>query len=365
MRILSINTQQFSMLVSVYTLSAAISCFIASTVMDRFDRKRVLIGIYSGLVLGTFLCGFARSYEVLLAARVITGLFGGLLQAIILSIIGDVVPENHRGKATGIVMAAFAVSSVAGVPIGLAIANNFSWYATFFSIGIFSLINLLLAWYRLPAMNTHMQRSSTISLSREFGNLLTHRSTWLAWLLIISMMSIFALFPFISPFLIQILGFSESNLPEIYLAQGIATIICAPYIGKLSDRFGSKKIFIICSGLSIGTVLIFTHLETASLALVIALNTIMAAVGIGRMAPSMDMINRSVGSEQRGSFNTLVAAVQQLAASGASYLGGMLLSGTKGMGNFGAVGSLVAGSMVISIGISAFFKSHNNAHHHA
>ena len=87
------------------------------------------------------------------------------------------------------------------------------------------------------------------------------------------------------------------------------------------------------------------------------LNTLLAAIGIGRMTPSMDLINRSVASAQRGNFMTLVAAVQQLAASGASYLGGLMLSGSKGMGNFGNVGMIVAVSMVLSIGISFFIRS--------
>ena len=361
MRLMAIDTQDFSLLISVYTFSAAVSCFLASLVMDRFDRRRVLLTIYTGLVVGTLVCALAHSFQLLLFARMITGVFGGLLQAIILSIIGDLVPAHDRGKATGIVMAAFAVASVLGVPLGLAIANQFGWNVTFFAIAGFSLINLLLACRFVPPVNTHLLSCDSTSIRATLGTellaLISSPAMWLAWLLTLSMMSIFALFPFVSPFLVQVLGFSESTLPQIYLAQGLASIVMAPIIGRLTDRYGPKLIFVVCSVLTGGLILVFSHLTVASLTLVLSLNTLMAAIGVGRMTPSMDLINRSVGSAQRGSFMTLVAAVQQLAASGASYLGGVMLSGEGGMKHFGVVGSAVAVSMVVSIGVSLFFKA--------
>jgi len=352
-RALGISTQSFSWLVSVYTLSAALSCLLAAFVMDRFDRKKVLVLIYSGLVLGTFMCAASTNFELLLAARVITGFFGGLLQSIILAIVGDIVPADHRGRATGTIMAAFAVSSVVGVPLGLAIANKYGWQATFFAIAGFSLVNLGLVMWRVPKLDGHIGTDDKSSIASEFANLMKSPTTWTAWMLIISMMSVFGMFPFISQFIVQILGIDESRLPQIYLVQGLATMIAAPLMGRLSDLFGAKKVFIICSVLSTFFVTWFTHLETATLLTVITLNTVMAAIGIGRMTPSMDLISRSVIARKRGSFMTLVAAVQQLAASGAAYAGGVILSGHKGMAAFPVVGLLVAATMALSVGVSA------------
>ncbi len=356
-RALNITTQSFSWLVSVYTLSAAASCFLAAFVMDRFDRKKILVSIYSGLVIGTFLCAASGKFELLLAARVITGFFGGLLQSIILAIVGDIVPSDHRGRATGIIMAAFAVSSVVGVPLGLAIANAAGWQATFIAIAAFSLVNLgLVAWW-IPNLKGHLSISHSVSVGAEFRALTMNRTTWLAWLLIMSMMSVFGMFPFISQFIVQTLQIEEANLPHIYLVQGIATMVAAPLIGRLSDQFGSKSVFMTCTLLSIVLVTWFTHLETATLFTVIAINTAMAAVGIGRMTPSMDLISRSITASKRGSFMTLVAAVQQLAASGAAYSGGLILSGTRGMADFPVVGWLVAGTMAVSIAVSTKIKT--------
>lgn len=357
MRALAIDTHQFSLLVSVYTFSAAISCFLASLVMDRFDRRKVLLGVYAGLVVGTLACGMASSFSSLLLARVVTGLFGGLLQAIILAIIGDVVPRAEQGRATGMVMAAFAVSSVLGVPLGLAIANRFGWNATFLAIVLFSGLNWAMVWWKVPPVRVHLNVTANAAVVGDMKSLLLNPATWMASLLIISMMSIFAFFPFISPFLVQVLGVSEDSLPQIYLVQGLTTMLSTPVIGKLCDRYGPRQVFISCSLIAMGLILVFSHLQSASLAVVIMLNAALAAIGIGRMTPSMHLINRSVGSEQRGSFMTLVAGVQQLAASGASYLGGLLLSGAEGMRQFGQVGVIVAVTMVLSIAISLKVRS--------
>ncbi len=61
---------------------------------------------------------------MLLAARVVTGAFGGVLGGIAMAIIGDVFPDERRGRATGILMSAFSLASVLGVPFGLFLGTS-------------------------------------------------------------------------------------------------------------------------------------------------------------------------------------------------------------------------------------------------
>jgi predicted MFS family arabinose efflux permease len=60
-----------------------------------------LLFFYSGFVVSTLLCGFAESYERLLAARMITGAFGGALGSIVFAITTDLFPldEPHSRLA--------------------------------------------------------------------------------------------------------------------------------------------------------------------------------------------------------------------------------------------------------------------------
>ena len=365
MRVFGINAREFGLVVSVYTFSAAISCFCAALFMDRFDRKTVLMTVYSGLVLGTVACGFAPNFHLLLGARVITGVFGGLLQAVIFAILGDVVAESRRGRATGIVMAAFAVTSVAGVPVGLIIANRWGWNATFLSLGGLSFANLLLAWRVIPPVREHLKLAAAQAAAGQrragplsaISGLLRERNTWVAILIIITMMSIFAIMPFISPFLVSIVGIGEGELPTVYLWGGLASLIVSPLIGRLSDKYGARRVFIISSFFSIPAVIAFASLGHATLAWATVLNTVLSAVGAGRMTPSMDLINSSVDQQRRGSFMTLISSVQQLSASAASLGGGMILGeGTAGLHRFGILGWIVAGTMIASSLLSLLLR---------
>ena len=350
MRVFGIAPRQFGLVVSVYTLSASVSCFLAALFMDRFDRKKMLVGIYAGLVIGTFLCGLAPTFSALVAARVVTGIFGGLLQAVILAIIGDLIHPSRRGQATGLVMAAFAVASVAGVPIGLSIANLFGWQTTFLSLAAVSSLNFMIAIRVLPPVRGHLERSQvSTGVLTDMVGLLSMRSTWVALALISTMMSIFAMTPFVSAFLVSVVGITEADLPTVYMAAGVASFIISPTIGRLADRWGARQIFVSSSIIAIPAIILFSRLKQVGLVTAISLNTLVAAVGAARMTPSLTLINSSVSSDRRGRFMTLIASVQQLFAAIASYGGGMILGeGSTGLDRFPILGSIVAASMVLS-----------------
>src|SRR5689334_14798942 len=78
MRELKVPASRFGLVMSVYAFSAGISGLLTAGFADRFDRKRLLLFFYVGFILGTLFCGLAPTYHALLAARIITGLFGGV-----------------------------------------------------------------------------------------------------------------------------------------------------------------------------------------------------------------------------------------------------------------------------------------------
>src|SRR5690349_3065608 len=86
---LHISTAQFGLVVSGYAFSAGLSGLLTAGFADRFDRKKLLLFFYVGFVAGTFFCGIAPSYYTLLAARIVTGLFGGVIGSISMAIAAD------------------------------------------------------------------------------------------------------------------------------------------------------------------------------------------------------------------------------------------------------------------------------------
>ncbi|MGI8951790.1 MAG: MFS transporter [Chitinophagaceae bacterium] len=124
MKALTLQTNQFGLIVSAYAFSAGISGLLTAGFADRFDRKKLLLFFYCGFIAGTIFCGFAHSYFMLLIARIITGLFGGVIGSISLAIVSDLFPIEQRGRVMGFMQMGFSASQVLGIPIGLYIATQ-------------------------------------------------------------------------------------------------------------------------------------------------------------------------------------------------------------------------------------------------
>src|ERR1700678_1204352 len=113
---LDISAAQFGVAVSAYAFSAATSGILAAGFADRFDRKRLLLFFYVGFICGTLLCGIAPNYPFFLSARMITGLFGGVIGSVVFAITTDLFPFQARGRVMGFIQTAFAASQILGIP---------------------------------------------------------------------------------------------------------------------------------------------------------------------------------------------------------------------------------------------------------
>src|ERR1700693_2270175 len=131
---LDITAGQFGVAVSAYAFSAGISGILAAGFADRFDRKRLLLFFYVGFMLGTLLCALAQTYPMLLVARIVTGLFGGVIGSVVLAIATDLFPLKMRGRVMGVISTAFAASQVLGLPAGLYLTSHWDWHAPFLAI---------------------------------------------------------------------------------------------------------------------------------------------------------------------------------------------------------------------------------------
>jgi predicted MFS family arabinose efflux permease len=102
MKSLNITTAQFGVAVSAYAFSAGISGMLTAGFADRFDRKRLLLFFYIGFAIGTLFCALAPNYPLLVAARILTGIFGGVIGSIAMAIVADLFPLQQRGKVIGV-----------------------------------------------------------------------------------------------------------------------------------------------------------------------------------------------------------------------------------------------------------------------
>jgi predicted MFS family arabinose efflux permease len=349
-RELGISPRQFSFMVSAYAFSAAISGLLIATFIDRFDRKRALLGLYAGFTIGTLTCALAPGFISLVVARALAGGFGGVMAANVLAIVGDVFPDSKRGTATGVIMSAFSVASIAGIPAGLYLANTFGWRTPFQVLGALSAMVWVLALYTLPTMRGHLVRSATES--DDTWEVLLHPAHLRAYLLMIALvMSTFMVYAYLSAFLVANVGVSTDDLPYVYLCGGLAMLVTLTPVGKLSDRFGKLPVFRILALFTVVPIFMLTNLRPVSLAATLAVTTLFMVVASARIVPAMALITASSLPRYRGSFMSINASVQQLAMALASLLAGALVAETAEgpLSGFGLVGIVCAFCTLLSI----------------
>jgi MFS transporter, DHA1 family, inner membrane transport protein len=354
MEVLRIDAQQFSLLVASYSITAGVAGFIGAFWIDRFDRRSALLFIYAGFTIGTLACAFAPSYGVLLFTRSLAGAFGGVLGALILSIVSDAVPLERRARGIGSVMASFGVASVVGVPFGLFIANQVSWHTPFLILGGLGVLVIILMFYAIPSMQSHMhalkhQRPQDV-VGKIFSNSNTQLGLTFSSLL---MLGHFTIIPFVATYMVGNVGFTKGQLAYIYLVGGLCTMVCSPIIGRMADRYGRLKIFTIFGTLVIIPILVITNLTPVPLWLALLISAIFFVFSNGRMVPSTTMETAVIQPEMRGSYMSIRSSVQQLTSGLASFIAGLIL--TEAPSRFGRESVALLNYQYVGI-IAVFFS---------
>ena len=327
-QLFNITGAQFGLLVSAYTLAAGASGLVASAYVDRFGRKRLLLVLYSLFALATLACGLAPTYGSLMAARIAAGIFGGVLSALSQTIVGDVIPFERRGRAMGIVMTAFSVASVAGVPAGLFLAAHFGWHAPFFAIAALSALFAVFAAVTLPALTDHLKASQSSSAVGRISSVLADTNHLKAFTFsALLMFAGFTTVPYLAMNLQFSVGLRADQLPYVYLFGGVATIVTARLFGKLSDSWGKVATLRLLAISSIPVMFAVTLLPAgAALWIVFATTTLLMIVMSGRMIPGMAIATSAAHPALRGTFMSLNSAVQSAGMGVAAFVGGSLIS---------------------------------------
>ncbi|TGN17131.1 MFS transporter [Leptospira idonii] len=359
-----IDSTEFGLLVSAYSISAGIFGFIGAFFLDRFDRRSSLLTIFAGFALGTLFCAVAPTYITLLLARIVAGCFGGMISALILSIIGDIIPVFRRGKATGVVMSAFSIASVIGIPVGLFLANQYGWHFPFLAITVISFLLLPASYKILPELKVHLEHHNpTDSKWSSVKTVLTERSHYSSFAFMIALMfGGFSIIPFFAPYLVSNVGLDKNELTYIYFFGGLFTFFTSRYIGILADRYGKYKMYAILTILAVVPVTLVTSLGRTPLPWVIVLSTLFMIIVSGRMVPAFALVTSAVEPKIRGSFMSVNSSIQSISAGAASFISGHILTqGVNGeLVNFELVGMISIVCLLVSVVLASKIKIPGN-----
>lgn len=349
---LQISPVQFGLLVSTYAFSAGLSGILAAGFADRFDRKKLLMIFYAGFLAGTLLCGLASGYHTLLSGRLITGLFAGVVGSVSFAIITDVFPLEMRGRVMGIIQTAFAASSVLGIPIGLLLSTRWRWNAPFLLIVVVGAAVGWLIQARMRPVDGHLQRHPDRSPLHHLLQTVSNK-LYLQGFATTTLLSVggFMLMPFMSAFMVHNVGVPVVRLPLVYVLVGLFSAVAGPLIGRASDRFGKFNVFFFGCVVTVVMVVIFTHLATTPLWLLVTVLVILQIGIFSRMISASALMSALPAPADRGAYMSIGSSIQQVAGGVAAVLSGMIVvEGADGvLVYFDRVGYVLVGTTLLTL----------------
>jgi predicted MFS family arabinose efflux permease len=326
---LGIPTARLGLVSGSYAAAAALAGFLGASVLDRFDRRKALAVAMMGLVAGTAAGAAAQGLWTMIAARVIAGAFGGPATSIALSIVADVVPPARRGRAMSMVMGAFSIASIVGVPLGLQLSVWAGWRFPFLAVASLGLIIVGVALGRMPSLTGHISRQlgRPIDRMRALWGDSTIRLALLTNALVF--LAAFMLIPNIAAHLLQNLGYPRPRLSPAYTVGGVVSLFVLLAAGRAVDRRGSA--FVATVGTCLYAVALvlgfiapnhFFHLPVFALFAIFMAAMSMRNISIGSLS------TRVPRHDERAGYMSLQSMAQHLSSALGAFISAQLLHNT-------------------------------------
>ncbi|WP_437916959.1 MFS transporter [Sorangium sp. So ce302] len=309
-----------------YTAAAAVSGVAGAFFLDRFDRRSALAVAMLGLVLGTAAGGLATGLPSLLAARVLAGAFGGPATSIAFSLVADAIPPERRGKAMGVVMGAYSLAAVLGVPAGLELARRGGFQAPFFAVAALGLTVAGLALLLLPSMRGHLAGARAPGTAlRELRALVGRPLVLLSYSTTAVMtMASFLVIPNISAYVQHNLGYPRERLGLLYLVGGALTFVVMRTAGALIDRVGAFRTSLVGAAMLVAVLYGGFHSYVPGLPVLVVFVAFMTGTAIRNISHSTLASKVPLPSE-RARFGSIQSAVDHLSSALAAFLAARML----------------------------------------
>jgi predicted MFS family arabinose efflux permease len=326
------------LLVAVYSLTAALASFVSGTLSDHYGRKRFLL---LGTVLfaaSSWLAFHSATFHGLVLARASTGFAAGMLSTCSITYAADWFEYRVRGRALGLISAAYFAAPILGVPLAAQIADRYGWRRAFL---LFALLALAVAalTLSLPKDKLNPQPSSDKlrSAGRAFRSFLRRRDTAAA-LVIAFLVSggLVGFLTYVGQWLNGQFGIPTRTIGWVFMLGGVVALGSAPAGGIVSDRLGKRSVAIV-SNIILALAVALIPLFRWGLWLLVVFSV--ASIGAAfRQGPLTALITELVPSTQRGSFIALRNIFSQIGIGLAAVVGGVLYE----WHGYGAVTTLCA-----------------------
>lgn len=316
---LNVTQFQTSLIISVFSIAAAISIPILGYLSDRFSRKAVIIPaliLYGsgGLLAGAAAAWFSNAYTWILAGRIMQGMGAAGTAPIAMALAGDLFKGSEQSKVLGLVEASNGFGKVISPIIGSLLALLF-WYAAFFAFPIFCFLSVLLTIFFIKEKKAEKEPPPVKKYIKGLVSVFKTEGRWLFAAYLTGASCLFTLFGilfYISDILEKdhhidgLLKGAILAIPLLFMTT--TSYITGSNIGKKMSLM--KKLIVIGCLLmtaSFASLMFFTKLLPFFAVLVVS------SIGTGLVLPCINsFITGSVPSDRRGFVTSLYGSVRFL-----------------------------------------------------
>ncbi|MFB5266119.1 MFS transporter [Paenibacillus enshidis] len=224
-------------LVTAYALAFAVGTPIVITLTARLERKRVMLAALFFFVLANLVSSWSPNFAVLMVARALLGLSGGVFVVVAMGAVSKLVPPDKVGGAIGTIMMGLSGSLVFGVPLGIVLSGWFSWQ---FAFGVIAVLGVLI-WIGILLMIPAVSGGESVPLRRQFSVFMNKKmvSGFLITLFVNAGSQ--TVYTFLTPVLQTTTQMNTWMISLTMLVLGIFSMIGSRLGGFGADRFGVKK----------------------------------------------------------------------------------------------------------------------------
>lgn len=316
---LDVSQFKVSLVISVFSIAAAISIPILGYLSDRFSRKAIIVPaliLYGcgGLLAGAAAAWFANSYIWILAGRIMQGIGAAGTAPIAMALTGDLFKGGEQSKVLGLVEASNGFGKVVSPIIGSLLALLF-WYAAFFAFPIFCLLSVLLTIFFIKEKKAKKEPPSLKNYVKGLVSVFKTEGRWLFVAYLTGATCLFTLFGilfYISDILEKDHGI-DGVLKGSILAIPLLFMTITSYItgSRIKKKMKLMKTLIVLGLLlmtiSFSTLVFFESLIPFFSVLVIS------SIGTGLALPCINsFITGSVPTDRRGFVTSLYGSVRFL-----------------------------------------------------
>jgi len=321
---LDVTVPVAGLLVTGYAVGVAVGGPVLGLLLARIPLKPAILGVMVIFAIGQVLCALAPTYELLLAARLISACGHGVFFGVATIAVSQLVPEDRRGAALSLFVGGITVANILGLPAGTAIGNVFGWRVSFLCIAVMALISVVAVALTLPAREKG-EAEADAPLALQARQLL-HQEVWLSYLTIaIIMVGQLAFGTFQVAILTDTTGLDPITQVPLYLLIGGAGAVVGIWLGgKGADwRIGPSLMIIIAGQIACFALLLVAVHQPVLMAAMLFLSS---AFGFGFSTPiQMRVLNGARVAPRLAS--TLVSTAYNIGIAAGAFLGANLLTG--------------------------------------